>query len=261
MGRLQEKVAVITGASSGIGRAIAIGFANEGARIVCSDIRPDARPEGYDADTQRATAEMITAQGGQACFVQADVTKGHEVEAVIRQAVERFGRLDIMVNNAGVFTRLAPIHEKTEEEYDFTMGVNAKGVWNGCQQAIRQFLKQGDGGKIVNIVSIAGVIGLPEEPAYCASKAAAANLTRQLAVDYGPHGINVNAICPNFLTTAMTRPFHENQDIKSTVEALTPLGRWGAIPDMVGPVIFLASSEADYVTGSLLMVDGGFTAK
>ena len=261
MGRLAEKVAIITGASSGIGRAIAIAFGHEGARIVCSDIRADVRPEGYEDDGQKATAEVILANDGQACFVQADVTHGKAVESLVQQAVERFGRLDIMVNNAGVFTRLAPIHEKTEEEYDFTMAVNAKGVWNGCQQAIRQFLKQNDGGKIVNIVSIAGVIGLPEEPAYCASKAAAANLTRQLAVDYGQHGINVNAICPNFLTTAMTRRFHEDQDIKSTVEEITPLQRWGTTQDLVGPAIFLASDESDYVTGSLLMVDGGFTAK
>lgn len=261
MGRVDGKVAIITWASSGVGRAIAIGFGDEGARIVCSDIRADARPEGYEDDGQMATAEVITTRGGQACFVQADVAHGKGVESLVEQAVERFGRLDIMVNNAGVFTRLAPIHEKTEEEYDFAMVVNAKGVWNGCQQAIRQFLKQGDGGKIVNIVSFAGVIGLPEESAYCASKAAAANLTRQLAVDYGQHGINVNAICPNFLTTAMTRPFHEDQDIKSTVEDITPLQRWGTAQDLVGPAIFLASAESGYVTGSLLMVDGGFTAK
>jgi len=198
MGRVDGKVAIITGPSSGVGRAIAIVFGHEGARIVCSDIRADARPEGYEDDGQMATAEVITAKGGQACFVQADVTRGKAVESLVQQAVERFGRLDIMVNNAGVFTRLALIHEKTAEEYDFTMAVNAKGVWNGCQQAIRQFLKQSDGGEIVNIVSIAGVIGLPAEPAYSASKAAAANLTRQLAVDYGQHGINVNAICLNF---------------------------------------------------------------
>ena len=170
MARLNGKVAVVTGASSGIGRAVAIGFANEGARVVCSDIRADARPEGYDADTQQAMADMIIAHGGQACFVQADVTKGDEVEAIVQEAVKRFGRLDIMANNAGVFTSLAPIHEKTEEEYDFTMGVNAEGVWNGCQHAIRQFLKQGDGGKIVNVVSIAGVIGLPTAQPYCDEK-------------------------------------------------------------------------------------------
>lgn len=261
MGRLDNKVAIVTGASSGIGRAIALGFAREGARVVCSDIRKDARPEGYETDRQKDTDEVIKTGGGDALFVRADVTRGQEVADVVKSAVERYGKLDIMVNNAGVFTRLAPIHEKTEEEYDFTMNVNAKGVWNGCQQAIRQFLRQGDGGKIINIVSIAGIIGLANEPAYCASKGAAANLTRQLAIDYGPHRINVNAICPNFLTTAMCRPYHNDSSIRTMVEEATPLRRWGTPEEIVGPAVFLASADADYVTGSMLIVDGGYTAR
>jgi NAD(P)-dependent dehydrogenase (short-subunit alcohol dehydrogenase family) len=261
MGRLEKKVAIVTGASSGIGRAIAIGFAKEGAQVVCADIRTDARPEGYEDNRQRTTVEVIRENGGEAFFVPADVTVGRDVENVVNRTVERYGRLDTMVNNAGVFTRLAPIHEKTEEEYDFTMNVNAKGVWNGCQQAIRQFLQQGDGGKIINMVSIAGIIGLPNEPAYCASKGAAANLTRQLAVDYGPHRITVNAICPNFLTTAMCRPYHSDAAIRTIVEEATPLRRWGTAEEIVGPAVFLASKDADYVTGSMLIVDGGYTAR
>ncbi len=261
MGRLDHKVAIVTGASSGIGRAIAIGFAREGARVVCSDIRKDARPEGYETDRQQDTDEVISANSGDALFVRADVTRGQDMADLLKSAVDRYGRLDIMVNNAGVFTRLAPIHEKTEEEYDFTMNVNAKGVWNGCQQAIRQFLRQGDGGKIINIVSIAGIIGLANEPAYCASKGAAANLTRQLAIDYGPHRINVNAICPNFLTTAMCRPYYTDASVRTMVEEATPLRRWGTPEEIVGPAVFLASRDADYVTGSMLIVDGGYTAR
>jgi NAD(P)-dependent dehydrogenase (short-subunit alcohol dehydrogenase family) len=261
MGRLGNKVAIVTGASSGIGRAIAIGFAREGAQVVCSDIRKDARPEGYEADRQKDTDEVIGENGGDAFFVRADVTKAQDVADLVKSAADRFGRLDVMVNNAGVFTRLAPIHEKTEEEYDFTMNVNAKGVWNGCQQAIRQFLRQGGGGKIINIVSIAGIIGLANEPAYCASKGAAANLTRQLAIDYGPHRITVNAICPNFLTTAMCRPYHADAQIRTLVEEATPLRRWGTPEEIVGPAVFLASRDADYVTGSMLIVDGGYTAR
>jgi NAD(P)-dependent dehydrogenase (short-subunit alcohol dehydrogenase family) len=261
MGRLDNRVAIVTGASSGIGRAIAIGFAREGARVVCSDIRKDARPEGYETDRQQDTDEVISANSGDALFMRADVTRGQDMADLVKSAVDRYGRLDIMVNNAGIFTRLAPIHEKTEEEYDFTMNVNAKGVWNGCQQAIRQFLRQGDGGKIINIVSIAGLIGLANEPAYCASKGAAANLTRQLAIDYGPHRINVNAICPNFLTTAMCRPYHDDAAIRSVVEEATPLRRWGTPEEIVGPAVFLASRDADYVTGSMLIVDGGYTAR
>jgi hypothetical protein len=261
MSRLEHKVAIVTGASSGIGRAIAIGFAREGARVVCSDIRKDARPEGYETDRQQDTDEVISANSGDALFVRADVTRGQDMADLLKSAVDRYGRLDIMVNNAGVFTRLAPIHEKTEEEYDFTMNVNAKGVWNGCQQAIRQFLRQGDGGKIINIVSIAGIIGLANEPAYCASKGAAANLTRQLAIDYGPHRINVNAICPNFLTTAMCRPYYTDASVRTMVEEATPLRRWGTPEEIVGPAVFLASRDADYVTGSMLIVDGGYTAR
>ena len=261
MGRLEHKVAIVTGASSGIGRAIAIGFARERARVVCADIRKDARPEGYEQDRQKDTDDVIRENGGDALFVRADVTRGQDVANLVKSAVDQYGRLDIMVNNAGVFTRLAPIHEKTEEEYDFTMNVNAKGVWNGCQQAIRQFLRQGDGGKIINIVSIAGIIGLANEPAYCASKGAAANLTRQLAIDYGPHRINVNAICPNFLPTAMCRPYYTDASIRTTVEEATPLQRWGTPEEIVGPAVFLASDDADYVTGSMLIVDGGYTAR
>jgi NAD(P)-dependent dehydrogenase (short-subunit alcohol dehydrogenase family) len=261
MGRLDNKVAIVTGASSGIGRAIAIGFAREGAQVVCSDIRKDARPEGYETDRQKDTDEVIRENSGEALFVRADVTKAQEMADLVKSAVDRYSRLDIMVNNAGVFTRLAPIHEKTEEEYDFTMNVNVKGVWNGCQQAIRQFLRQGDGGKIINIVSIAGIIGLANEPAYCASKGAAANLTRQLAIDYGPHCINVNAICPNFLTTAMCRPYYGDASIRTMVEEATPLRRWGTPEEIVGPAVFLASKDADYVTGSMLIVDGGYTAR
>jgi len=261
MGRLDHKVTIVTGASSGIGRAVALGFAREGARVVCADLRKDARPEGYEHDRQKDTDEVIRGNGRDALFVRADVTRGQDMADLVKSAVEHYGRLDIMVNNAGVFTRLAPIHEKTEEEYDFTMNVNAKGVWNGCQQAIRQFLRQGDGGKIINIVSIAGIIGLANEPAYCASKGAAANLTRQLAIDYGPHRITVNAICPNFLTTAMCRPYYTDAAIRTTVEEASPLRRCGTPEGIVGPAVFLASADADYVTGSMLIVDGGYTAR
>ena len=218
MQRLKDRVAIVTGASSGIGRAIAVGFAREGAKVACADLRKAARSEGYEADIGKDTDEVIRAAGGEAIFVKTDVTAGQEVANLVRATVEQYGRLDLMVNNAGVFTRLSPIHETTEEEYDFTMQVNAKGVWHGCQQTIIQFLKQGSGGKIINIVSIGGLVGLANEPAYCASKGAAANLTRQLAIDYGPHRINVNGICPNFLTTALCRPYYEDDPIRKLIE-------------------------------------------
>lgn len=189
--RLEGKVAVVTGSSSGNGRGIALAFAREGAAVVCSDIRKSALKEGYEEDIQTDTDDVIRQEGGRAEYVDCDTTKASDVQAVVDRAVSAFGRLDIMVNNAGVFTGLHTIVDETEEQYDFTMAVNAKGVWLGCKFAIAQMLKQEDTGggqtsrgKIINIASIGGLVGLAAEPAYCASKGAVVNLTRQLAVDY-----------------------------------------------------------------------------
>ena len=261
MKRLEEKVAIVTGASSGFGRAIAKAFAEEGAKVVCSDLRREAAEGGYETDIALTTDEAIQKAGGEAIFVKCDVTKVAEVKALVDEAVNNYGKLDIMMANAGVFTFMAKIHEKTEEHYDFTMNVNVKGVWNSDQQAIIQFLKQGNGGKVINLVSIGGLIGLANEPAYCASKGAAANLTRQLAVDYGLDGITVNGICPNFANTAMCRPYYEQDDIKAYLEQVTPLGRWATSEDVAKLAVFLASSDADYITGALIPIDGGYTAR
>lgn len=261
MERLKDKVAIVTGSSSGFGRAIAKAFAAEGAKVVCTDLRPEARPEGYEEDLKFNTDEAIRKAGGDAIFVKCDVTKVDEVKALVEEAVNKYGKLDIMMANAGVFTVMAKIHEKTEEQYDFTMSVNVKGVWNSDQQAITQFLKQGKGGKVINLVSIGGLIGLANEPAYCASKGAAANLTRQLAIDYGLDGITVNGICPNFAATAMCRPYYEQEEIKKYLEDVTPLGRWATSGDVAKLAVFLASSDADYITGALIPIDGGYTAR
>ncbi len=261
MKRLQAKVAIVTGSSSGFGRAIAKAFAAEGAQVVCSDLRKEARPEGYEQDIALSTDEAIRKAGGEAVFVKCDVTKEDEVKALVEAAVQKYGRVDIIMNNAGVFTHMAKIHECTEEEYDFTMGANSKGVWNGCKQAITQMLKQGTGGKVINLVSIGGLVGLANEPAYCASKGAAANLTRQLAIDYGPDNITVNGICPNFAPTAMCRPYYDDADVKKFVEDVTPLGRWVRAEEVAALAVFLASDDADYITGNLLQIDGGYIAR
>jgi NAD(P)-dependent dehydrogenase (short-subunit alcohol dehydrogenase family) len=266
MMRLKNQVAIVTGASSGNGRAIALAFAAEGARVVCSDLKREAREGGYEADIKSATDSVITERGGQAMFVKADASKAGDVETLVRRAVEAWGRLDIMVNNAGVFTGLKTIVDETEEDYDFTMAVNAKGVWLGCKFAISQMLKQeprGDGvrGRIINIASIGGLVGLAQEPAYCASKGAVVNLTRQLALDFAPHKINVNAICPGFLATAMVRPFLEDSALKAALEALTPWPRVGTAQDVAKIATYLASDDAEWATGAMFTVDGGFTAR
>ncbi len=261
MKRLEDKVAIVTGASSGFGRAIAKAFAVAGAKVVCSDLRPEALEGGYEDDISIQTDEAIRKAGGDAIFVKCDVTKVDEVKALVEASVKKYGKLDIMMANAGTFTVMGKIHEKTEAQYDITMNVNIKGVWNSDQQAIIQMLKQGNGGKIINQVSIGGLVGLANEPAYCASKGAAANLTRQLAIDYGLDGITVNGLCPNFANTAMCRPFYEQADIKSYLEGVTPLGRWATAEDIAKVAVFLASSDADYITGALIPIDGGYVAR
>jgi NAD(P)-dependent dehydrogenase (short-subunit alcohol dehydrogenase family) len=260
MGRLQDKVAIVTGSSSGLGRAIAIGYAKEGAKVVCSDLQKGARNEGYENNKDQDTDQIIKDMGGEAIFVSCDVTNNNEVGDLVAKAVKEYGRLDIMVNNAGVFTRPLPLDQLDDSDWNITMGVNGKGVWNGCQQAIRQFLKQGNGGKIVNIASIGGLVGLHNCAAYCASKGAVVTLTRQLAGDYGPNNININAICPSQAATAINRPLLEDSEGKKAIDNATPMGRWVEVEEVAGPAIFLASKEASFITGQTLAVDGGYTS-
>lgn len=264
--RFDGKVAIVTGSSSGNGRAIALALAAEGARLVCSDLSKNARPEGFEQDLHIDTDDLIRQHGGQSIFVRADVSSYSDMDNLVRQAVERFGRLDIMINNAGVAVELKTIVEETEADYDLTMNVNAKGVWLGCKFAITQMMKQevgaqGSRGKIVNISSIGGLVGLAQEASYCASKGAVNNLTRQLAVDFAAHRINVNAVCPGFLATAMVRQELDDPQIKSLLENLTPWPRIGNVDDVARAVTFLASEDAQWVTGALLTVDGAYTAQ
>jgi NAD(P)-dependent dehydrogenase (short-subunit alcohol dehydrogenase family) len=183
------------------------------------------------------------------------------------RTASEFGRVDIMVNNAGVSMGLHTIVDETEEQYDLTMAVNAKGVWLGCKYAITQMLKQepletGSRGKVVNIASVAALIGLGRHPAYSASKAAVVNLTRQLAVTFGPRRINVNAVCPGLIPTAMTRPIDpETEDWHRDALQGTPWPRLGTCQDVAQCVLFLASPEAEWITGIALPLDGGANAK
>jgi len=262
--KLQDKVAVVTGSSSGNGRAIALALAAEGAAVVCSDLRREAREGGYEGDILTPTDDVIRANGGKAEYVEADAASYAAVENLVDSAVSSFGRLDVMVNNAGIFTGLHTIVDETEDEYDRTMAVNAKSVWLGCKFAIRQMLTQepvdGSRGRIVNIASIGGLVGLAFEPAYCAAKGAVVNLTRQLAVDFAPERINVNAICPGFLATAMVRPFLDDPELNKVLHDKSPWPELGTAEDVGKAAAFLATTDARWATGTLLTVDGGFTS-
>jgi NAD(P)-dependent dehydrogenase (short-subunit alcohol dehydrogenase family) len=257
MRKLAGLTAVVTGSSSGIGRQIARELAREGASIVCCDQRRSPREGGYEVDIDIDTDVAIVNDGGNSIFVETDVSDSNALRFATDQAINMYGKLDIMVNNAGVWFGHRLILDETEDEYDATMRINAKGVWLGCKHAIEAMVSLGRGGSIVNIASIAGLVGLEREPAYCASKGAVIALTRQLALDYGRNDIRVNAVCPGFVETGLARSaFGVNPE-----HLLTPSPRLGTVQDVAAAVVFLASPGAKWINGSILSIDGGYTAR
>lgn len=256
---LDGRSAVVTGASSGVGRAIACTLAAAGARVACLDLDPLARDGGFDVAPELPTADLIRRDGGDAGFFRADVSSFTAMQEAFAWARDRYGDLHVVVNNAGT-AAWGPIHEESEAEYDRVMAINAKGVWIGCKLACAAFLSQGGGGRIVNVASVGGFIALPAEPAYCASKGAVVNLTRQIALDYGPHRIACNVVCPGPLETAMTRQFVEDEAARASLEAEVPWPRLGRAADIAAAVHFLSSDAAEWVTGAVLPVDGGYSA-
>ncbi|RAL03003.1 SDR family NAD(P)-dependent oxidoreductase [Aspergillus ibericus CBS 121593] len=246
--RLQRKLAIVTGSSSGIGRAICLRYFREGAKVVCADLSATARSQ-VSEEADIATHELITNEGG-----NGDIRPNR-----LQTAVDRFGRLDIMVNNAGISLEArkpAMCHLTDEDIRDTTMRVNAKSVFLGCKYATAQMLKQtphssGDRGWIINISSIMGSVAGPQAPAYCASKGAVSSLTKQIAVDYAPHRIHVNAICPGFTQTALLKQTTENH----------PFNGLGYPDDIARLAVVLASNDVNWITGILLPVDGGYTAQ
>lgn len=264
--RLQDKVAIVTGSSSGLGRAIAIRYAQEGAKLICADLTPTARTQEESSVT---TQELIVQAGGEVLFVQTDVSDATAMGSVVAAAVKQYGRLDILVNNAGVAIEArapAVLHLTDEATWDTTIQVNAKSIFLGCKYALTQMLAQephssGDRGWIINISSIMGMVGGKESPSYCASKGAVSSLTRQVALDYAPHNIHVNALCPGFIQTAI---FPEAQTGLVCQEALKrrhPLKGPGLPEDVARMAVVLASDDANWVTGVCLPVDGGYTAR
>lgn len=255
--RLEGKVAVVTGASSGNGRAIALRFAREGAAVVCADLREDPDPGGVDEIG--STHDEIVRAGGLAQFVRCDVTDGAQVHAAVFAAASSFGRLDIAVANAGINLDTVDLVNETWEQYAQTIDVNQHGVWWTCKEASAQMIAQGGGGRIIVIASIAGLVGSPTGVAYGSSKGAVIQLVRTLAPQVAPHGITVNAICPGWVRTAMTKETQTDATLLARALSAHPLGRLGVPDDVAGAAFFLASDDASWVTGIALAVDGGYT--
>jgi NAD(P)-dependent dehydrogenase (short-subunit alcohol dehydrogenase family) len=249
--RLQDRIAIVTGGASGLGRAIALGYAREGARVAIVDRQYDGA---------EAVAAEIAAAGGQALALQADVARVVQAEETVARVAEAFGRVDVLVNSAGVSTN-APFLETTEDDFERVLQTDLKGTFFFGQAAARRMVQQG-AGAIVNLASQSGAVhvrGLSAE--YHAAKAGVIHLTRVMAAELGPHGVRVNALAPALMLTPLTRPRWDSQPAMREYHlSKLPLGRVGEPGDVVGPAIFLASAESAYVTGHTLFVDGGFVA-
>ncbi|MEM7368343.1 MAG: glucose 1-dehydrogenase [Bacteroidota bacterium] len=248
-----NKVIVITGAGSGIGRITAHAFANQGGTVIVSDINVKGGNE---------TVSQITESGGKASFIEANVAKFEEVEQLIHQTVEEFGRLDVAVNNAGIGSAPARTTETKLEDWDRVMAVNATGVFYCMKVEIEQMLKQG-GGVIVNTSSIAGLRGLPNNLAYVASKHAVVGMTKTAAMEYARSNIRINAICPVFTVTPLFNP--EEMDkysagISDKLKKLIPMKRFADPVEMANTILWLSSDQSSFVNGHAMPVDGGLTA-
>jgi NAD(P)-dependent dehydrogenase (short-subunit alcohol dehydrogenase family) len=258
LGRVKGKVAIITGANSGIGRATARLFAREGAKVVCCDIQETISP--------RIDQLIKDQEGGQAVFATIDVTKQEDCDQMVKTALDSFGDVDILYNNAGAGIR-KKLHEHTDEEWNFVLNTNLNAMFRGSRAVLPHFIKKRSG-NIITTASTFGLLASPEYPGYCATKAAIINLTREMALDYGPMGIRINCVCPGAIETPRFRGFppkptlgggmteEQRKTMGATNKALLRMGR----PEEIAyGVLFLVSEEASFVTGHALVVDGGQT--
>ena len=244
---LKNKVAIITGSRKGIGKAIALALAKAGANVVVSDI---------NLDDCNKVVEEIKAIGKKGLAVKADVSNPEDVSQMINLTTEKFGKVNILVNNAGIYMQKS-LTDVTEQDFDRILDINLKGVFLCSKAAVPEMIKQGKG-KIINITSIAGQVGFANSSAYCASKGAIINLTRELALELAQYKINVNAIGPGVIETDMTKDLLKDKAIKETLLANIPLNRIGKPEDIANAALFLASDNSDYITGITLFVDGGW---
>jgi NAD(P)-dependent dehydrogenase (short-subunit alcohol dehydrogenase family) len=248
---LAGKVALVTGGTSGIGRDTAVLFAKEGAKVVVTGRR---EAEGKE------TLEMMRAAGGDGLFLKGDVAKAAEVEMMVQKAVDKFGRLDIAFNNAGIEGAWIPIVEQSEEDWDRVIDINLKGTWLCLKYEIRQMVKQGGGGAIVNMSSVAGWIGSAGAATYCASKHGVLGLTKAAALENAKDGIRVNAVCPAVIETAMAERAFGDPAVNKFVLSQHALGRFGKPKEISEAVLWMCSERSSFMTGQSLILDGGFLA-
>jgi NAD(P)-dependent dehydrogenase (short-subunit alcohol dehydrogenase family) len=248
---LQNKVAIVTGGTSGIGRDTAVLFAKEGAKVVVAGRR---QPEGEE------TIDLIRAAGGEGIFIPTDVSKTADVQALVQKTVGKFGRLDIGFNNAGIEGNWVPIAEQAEEDWDRTIAINLKGVWLCLKYEIQQMLKQGGGGAIVNMSSISGFIGSAGAATYSATKHGVIGLTKGAALETAAKGIRVNAICPAVIETPMGERLFGAPEARKFSLGLHPIGRFGRPMEVAEAVLWMCSDRASFMTGQSLVLDGGFLA-
>ena len=248
---LEGKVALVTGGTSGIGRDTAVLFAKAGAKVVVAGRREQ---EGQE------TVDLIRAAGGDGLFLKADVSKSSEVESLVQKTAEKFGRLDVAFNNAGIEGVLSPISRQSEEDFDRTIAINLKGVWLCLKYEIRQMLKQGGGGAIVNMASITGLVGSAGAAAYSASKHGVIGLTKSAALENAKSKVRINAVCPGFIETPMADRIFRVPAVHKYVLSCHPIGRFGHPAEIAEAVLWMSSDRASFMTGQSMVLDGGFLA-
>lgn len=246
---LSGKVAIVVGGTQGIGRAIALGLAMFGADVI---------PVSRSFEKSKKITEEIANLGRRGLALSVDVTKQENLEYLRDKALEEFGKIDILVNAAGMNYKNYVV-DYTEEMFNEVIRTNLIGVFLACKVIGEQMVKQRKG-KIINIASMGSFFGISRSSAYCASKGGVAQLTKVLAIEWAPYNVNVNAIAPGWFKTELTKPVYENPELSKKVIDRTPMGRWGEVEDLIGAAVFLASEASDFVTGTILCVDGGFSA-
>lgn len=247
-----EKVVLVTGASSGIGRAAAIAFAKEGAKLMLADVNAEGGGE---------TVQLVKALGAEASYITCDVSHEGEVKSMHDAVIQHYGRLDIALNNAGVGGDIAPVHAQEESVFDLVMDVNVKGVWLCMKYQVPLLRQNEEGGSIVNIASVAGLIGFPNNAPYCASKHAVIGLTKAVALEVASKRIRVNAVCPSYINTPMVSAMLEDQPrLSDNVHQASPMRRLGTPEEVAEAILWLASPKASFVNGIALAADGGLTA-